>query len=344
MVISAIIAFSTAIPYVSAESESDYSTYQNNVGLLTALGVISKDIDTSDMNASAQRAYLMDMAVGLRNIRSMTVSSSGFSDVTETTKCADSIKIAKAIGITDKSDDGLFHPEEQVKEIEAYKVVLNILGYDPIIVSTANNDGYYKAAATANLSKNIIADENGCLTMEQLVRLFTNALSAEVMYRFSGNSYATNGTVALEEFSGIYSGTGQISSIYDRNTNDGYIKRTDKIYVDGVEYLFNKNESIEQYLGYEIKYYYKELDNDELEIIYMSPTRRNSSVTIEYSSIYSYENGELKYDSGKEQKARIETNVVILNGVSEIIGNQSFDFSGYDGGYVKLIDSDGNGK
>lgn len=344
MVISAIIAFSAAIPYVSAESESDYSTYQNNVELLTALGVISKDIDTSNMNAAAQRAYLIDMAIGLRNIRSMTVSSSGFSDVTDTTKCANSIKIAEAIGIIDKSADGLFHPDSQVKEIEAYKVVLNILGYVPTIVSTANNDEYHKAAATANLSKNIITDSNGCLTMEQLVRLFTNALSAEVMYSFQGNSYATNGTTALEEFSGIYSGTGQISSIYDMNTNDGYIKRTDKIYIDGVEYLFDKNTSVEQYLGYEVKYYYKELDNDELEIIYMSPTKRNFSVTIEYGSIYSYENGELKYDNGREKKARIETDFVILNGVSEVIGKQSFDFNGYDGGYINLVDSDGNGK
>ena len=345
MLVMLAMTLSTAVPCTAAESEQDYSAYADSVDLLSALGIISDDIDVADMDRPAEKAELVDMAVGLRNVRGMSVTTSQFSDINDKVKCGKGVMSAEAVGIITKTSDGMFHPEAPVKYTDAREFLLNVLGYAPVLLA-GYSDGYNITDASTELAKNVKTDKDGYLTVAALVQMFENALSIEVMHYYPPDSYSSNGKTAMEEFLEIYKRTGRITSIYNKDAAGTKITGLDKVYIDGVEYNLCAGGDIEQYLGYEVNYYCKDDEDDNSTVLYMSPTRRNSSVIIDCDGIDSFEEKTLKYNNnttGKSKTARFETDFVLCNGESELISADSFNFTGYDGGYIKIVDSDNNG-
>lgn len=151
-------------------------------------------------------------------------------------------------------------------------------------------------------------------------------------------SFDENHTV-LSEYMGITVRVGFVTADGFWSLNPGELPADDCLVINGVEYRL-KNPSNDDWVGFEVNYYYNEADD---EIVAVEKSKNSEQVTLNSRYVKSFKNDTYTYDAdGKTKTYRLDKNVYI---VSNYEANLSADVNMYpENSDIVLIDADGNGK
>lgn len=314
-----------------------------------ALGVIANG---AEADGTISR---IDLAKALLNLKGLyqypAVTSTQFTDVNESDMPI--VKSVVDLGLMNGASATEFEPTDKVTLDQVVKTIVNLMGWGEVANQHGGYPGgYNKVATDLGLTKNLSATAGTRFTTADFAMLLNNALDAEVLdvVRYNGSMDAKflvpNGTF-LDTFFALGYGKGVIEA--NENTylyQDGSLAK-DRVLINDT--IYTCDADVQDYLGYEVYYYYEKSVNNEPPVIkYISGLATNNEV-VEFSTL---DDAYLKYDDNtyyyaadpyeEADEYEIEKNRnVIYNG--KYLGTYKNDASTFVPAYgkVKIID---NGK
>lgn len=263
-----------------------------------------------------------------------------FNDVLENNEYFDDINLVYSYDLMNGTGNQMFSPDEYVTLPQVLTVFMKMLGYNKYLQGsyyTAQVSGAAELGLIKGLEKISYTDP---MTYADLVVCFENLYDAKICkVDFSDGKFIY---VSEENFLAYY---------FDIEWERGKLWQTDKLSLlkqkgcDAVigeeSYIIPDNmEYLNEYLGREIKAYYREQDSDK-ELFYARLTERDESITISSDDIEYYDSNVLYYHTegrlrSKSAKIDISANVLYNGYLTDIYDAELFDFNK---GYVTLIKS-----
>lgn len=244
------------------------------------------------------------------------------------------------------------YPDRAIKYGQAIKALVSVLGYDShAAVLGGYPNGYLLEAKKLKLTtglENINTEDT--LTYGQLCVLLYNCLDVN---RIVITSYDGDGGVGekqkdtvLKEVFGIYESNGRVNansvtSLWGDNTlNVG------KIHIDTNEYL-NTNAEYDEFLGYNVRFYYAENQNGLNEILYMEVNQNDNRIlTVRDRDSGTYDKGRGTYSYYQNNRLRT---LRISSGYCLVYNNRVSDkglenYIDNINGQLTFVDTDNDGK
>ncbi len=352
-IIIALPAVSFAQTDITAENPvgSIPEAYVNKMEILSALGIYS--FSDRAYNETVTRGEFSRMVTDLLNLEEIESSESvSFGDVKENTEHASAITTLAFYGILNGKGDGNFYPDESVTYLQALKVILSALGYQPIADANGGySTGYVKYAIDLGLIKNSPDNWDAPITFDLASQLMLQAMETEVLDIISvGSDKAYYEKSPDKLLMHVYH---DIYLAEDRMTDNGVTavngkSKLGETYVQiGSLVLRNENESMCDYLGQTVNYYYKN-EAGNLTLLYAYPTPgKNETVTIKAEDLVIDDKSFSKTCivakiNGKKKNFRIDKYADLLyNGAVD--GSFTKETLKINHGYLKLLDADCDG-
>jgi hypothetical protein len=344
---AAMVTAALLIPSVNAAediySEANKTEYQNNIGLLKAVGVVDKAAEY-DISKIVTRGEMIKTVMGLIGINGNPYSDEQiYSDVDAKNPYYSYICAATQIGII-SGDGGMFRPDDKALYEEAAKIVVTILGYDiPAQSRGGYPEGYLATASELGLLKNNVGYRGYALSWFGFTRMLANALECDLMMNTSSNP--NEPTYEIVKDSNLLNENFDIESVKGVVTRNRFTSLDGKqgvynnaIAIDGTEYSTDFDTS--DFIGCTVKAYIKDDDGDKSVIFIDDYAEYNNILRLEAGDITDFSDYKYKYriSNGREKTAKVETkfNFVYNNRTKTV-----FDESDLipDDGYVLLIDS-----
>ncbi len=336
-----LTVISSLIPTVFSAEESSYDkeAYSRNVGMVEAFGAeVPSDAAGDD---GINRATFVKMAMDMYG-RDFTGYAAGnyYRDVQEgKTYAAKEINAATAMGILSGTGSGYFRPEATVTYTEAYKIALEILGYNAFaMVEGGFAAGYESLADSVGLTTGIVRN-TGNMNYADAVRLISNMLNSKITKKdiIDGDVELTEKTF-LENYRNVARVKGtvtanDITGLYDSG-DAGY----NKIVIGGYTYGTGDTNAT-AYLGYEV---YAYVDRESSDLVYICETGRDIVEEFSGMMIDRFEDGALIYNNGaKEQKIRFTNQSPIIKNMKFVgnVGNMDVNSLITDAYNIKVISS-----
>ena len=241
--------------------------------------------------------------------------------------------------------NGQFNPDGAITEEQFVKVVVEALGYGP----EAQSMGGYPHGYTITAGKYHILDGVNfagavALTQDVAVKIVYNCLNIEMpkVTSVENGGYLTEvGGTIMSKYLNVYRAYG----ILNRNSST-YISVGDAakkgVVQIGKEYYYTGISGCDEYLGYNVEFFYKKTADEKMGTIIWAAPWHNDVIRVEADDIVGYSNKQYTYYNGnKELKEKITGADVIYNGSSVKTGG--FDKFVPEIGYVDLIDNDQDG-
>lgn len=367
LICACIAAAMLPICYYAADADAVSDEYDYSKAFVTAHAVpedvVGTEFETAvsflqglDVYDDAQflpwdtitRAEMVEYTV--KTFNKTYVAASGvtyFADVPANASAAPYINAAVELGYIHGVGDRLFYPDDAALFEQAAKVLAIACGYNPS--ATYNGgfiDGYVNIAVTAGITRGINKGVSDELTRGEFAVMLYNALNADAMITdFDGNNitYQRGDSVLSEKFNieeekGILQATGNLSIYEDDSCSVGNV-------ILGGEYYEAAGMMLDQYLGYEMEFYYDHSDPDNPVLVAARPTSRNTvyeiySDDIEEDSTVS----RISYYDANERVRRIDISLLadfVYNG----LGMSAFSDEDIllKNGYLRTIDNNGDG-
>ena len=211
MVIGMMVVGAGAVSY-SDFSDSEEIVNKDAVSMLTTLGVINGKEDGSyfDPTGNVTRAEMAKMiSVMLSNNEDcdqlyMSVNS-GLTDITNSW-ARGYINYCYTLDIIAGRGNGTFDPTANVTAVEAAKMLLTALGYDPAIEGLVGTDWDLNTASLAHqlgVFRHFTKDVNAPLNRDDAALLIYNAMDVEMIQQYSNGyalAYADHRTVLSSVF------------------------------------------------------------------------------------------------------------------------------------------------
>ena len=251
--------------------------------------------------------------------------------------------------------DGNFYPEKNIAVNEAVKAIVNALGYETVANQSGGYPlGYITVADSTGLLKGVETGTDG-LTNETFSKLLENALECNIYEMSFENgipSYGENEDInALWKFHNI----AEVKAVVTANGITGLSDASEK--TAGGQYaalngetVYVGNSNVDDYLGYSVEaYVYYEEEGETGEVKYVTPSKKNVTITVKPEYIredineFSAYNFVYETETGRIKNVEINEAVnVIYNGVAKP------DYREEDLipriGEVILIDNDSDGR
>jgi len=240
--------------------------------------------------------------------------------------------------------DGTFRPGQQITAREAAKTFLYIIGYKEYIGAF----GIDRAIQVSGILDGLESVEK--LNVQHLARMMWNALHAPAIEM--GNITTNGAEYKIDE---SYLGLDKLHGlVYARGVVDGIpgtkLDRPDQsldsneIYIGGEKFVYNfadKFGTANEFLGYQVDFYFKEYSSGVKEISYIRKADKNNVLVLNSDDIEDFSNLTFSYWEGdKEKKAAITLDTdVIFNDIAYPAYTDDEIIPGY--GTVTLIDNDG---
>lgn len=348
----------------------DNELYSSSVRTLNLMGVINGYPDgTFKPNDNVTRAEFTAMlmrTLKLGNVGSNSAAGLPFTDIDDNNSdinwAIPNINTAYGKGVINGYEDGTFRPNDNVAYEEAIKMIVCTLGYgDGVDVSlTPWYTNYLTIAAQRGITKTAsrIGGPETPASRACIAQLLYDSLEVKLIE----NGEVTDKTI-LNSYLGYNKCTGVISSNRmtslsepDVNLRENEIQisaKEDGMYEEEVHTYSTDDTSLNDYLGYQVEFYYKSDGSDVRELM-LCVVKDNEPVTVNAKNIElrGTTSTQIKYyqdlDDTKEKNLNLENdNVVIYNGklYGANAASSSFDVDMVPTvGEIKLIDSDSNGK
>lgn len=344
---SAILTLSMLAAATSALAYTDIKTDKQNTAaeLVSGLNIMSpEDNDTFGADTLVRRGEFALYAIRTMGYTAPHSSTGGyFSDVDTTTDEGAAVDFLANIGAIPKTGNE-YNPNEEVTLAEASRILLNCLGYERIASSRGGYpQGYLTTAGDTELLKNISKSTDSVLTKPDVATLLYNALFVYPM-EYVNNEYKKADETLLEkthdvyEISGVVESYGKIS-INNREVADNYVV------INGVSYECLA-PGMENYVGYEIKGYYSEVNGEGAKLVaFTEKPQRNTAWEIDAGEIESVTNSRVEYyNENSKKNIRVSENAnIIYNGrYYPNYGDLNGLLSNVAEGSVKFIANDGS--
>lgn len=339
-----LVAFGAGINIYAEETTSITKEQE----LLVALDIIGlNSYGEIDNTQEVTRAEFADICGKLLNINpSITADKAYFTDVTPDKWYAYTINVLTEQGIISQSKNRLFEPDRTITLNEAVKMLTCIMGYGDYAAKNGGYpNGYISVAASQKMLDGVL-DKGGKLTKEIMSKLVYNALHANVMKKNFGGyetSYAMDENETLMSYyMNLYCDKGIVETAYGMS-----IKDTDapdgQIIIDGVNYYIGEIENAADYLGYKLKFYYREED-DRRTLVYIEPFKM-AECMIKSEDIEKFDGlgGKLTYfEDNKRKSVKIASDAIVIRNGAVVKENIDEAFK-MKNGEMKLVDGDDNG-
>jgi|GEM_PF-5953061 len=295
--------------------------------------------------------------IRLYNIEKMTEvidEKAFFGDVDSESQYAKHIAVAREYGFMMGTSETTFSPEQNIRFIDAVKTMITMMGYQQMAETDGGYpDGYLNAAMRLQLLSGVQTQDP--MLGSDVVRLIYNSLDVALPTINNGiyDSGDEAGTLRkrLQYQEEIYKKKGIVTANSDVWTIAASPLMTDKqIEIDGE--LYNLDSALDPmkiagYLGMEVNFYAKEIeDEDELTIMSISPSNKNSTLTISAEDVEEVSDGQIVYSQDNQQKTRkaafSDKMLVLKNG--RLLSSYNSDSFILRNGYLELVDNNGDGK
>ncbi len=341
------------IPVFAGEYEYPYNL-DDMAGLLKAVGIIDETYGSYEDNITREEfVTLIAKATGI-DPHMPDNNPLPFTDIEESNEYIKYIKLAKDRKLINGYSDGTFKPKENITLTEGIVCAINLTGHNVMVNYYGGYPtGYLKFAKDNNITKNLANYGDGNLTKGAAVILLYNTLKAET---FKANSYSNDGlgyesikgeTVLYDNF-GITLLEGIVDGIDITSLRGGKDIPPYKVSIDG-KILRRAETNANDYLGYNVEAYYKEINGQDSLIYICEKQGRNNEEIIDISDISDIKNYTIykETDEGKTKKYSYASySVILYNGTSTTYDFNMEILKDEDGktldGTVKLLDNDGD--
>ncbi len=333
------------INIVSAIGENMSEDMKGIVELLRTLEIVPDYYDYNvNVNDKVSRADFVAAAAKLINQTEYS-GKPYYYDVPQTHWAYKEISALTELGIVNGHSDKLFTPDQTVTKIDAYKIIMTVLGYK---TEAENNggypNGYMNAAIEADVTDGVSGNTE--VTIGDMFIILYNALKAPVMKSTGNSIYSSyevdeNDTV-LSIYKNIYYDEGVLAGT-DGVTLDGEDLASDYVLIN--DELYQTRVEIDEYFGEEIEFFY-ELDkrNDEQRIIWARLTGETEVLNITANNDVAFDKTSYEltyYVSNKAKTIDLSRSIaVIYNGrVTNSNLSDIFNLPKYE---AKFIEGDNN--
>lgn len=345
-----IVITGTQIPTLADESEvAEVSSFSEEISTLKDFGILTGyTAGTNNLSAPVTRADLAVVAMQLLGIDDIAYASAEtkFYDVPKEYWASGYIKVASDMGIISGDNNNNFRPDDNATVNNIIKIIVSVLGYGEIAeFSGGYPNGYLKVANSDGLLAGIKINGDAAITVSQMLKVVYNALNIPILkqYSFGGveDYKKEDGITILTEYfeifeeKGIVTGNDKTMLSSTSALDRGSVKIGDKIYNIGTT-------NISQYLGCNVKFYYKETSIAKYIVsfsVYISDV-----YDVPAGKLSKYENYQLSYfdENKKLKKFNVSQTVdVIYNGKYKAYFTESDIL--INNGKLTLVDTDSNG-
>lgn len=349
--ISAFV-FAISVCVANCEAEIDAAAVPNDcfeaVEVLSALGVLQvNSADELDVSSPVTREQFSRYLYNAFSI-SAVETKYYFSDVGSGNKSADIIAALVANGIVSLSDSGLFRPSDPITADEAYKMVIQGLGYGQQAAAKGGfPGGYYSVARDLDIIPDRISR---VLNQGSAVSILHRACMAPLpdkiettkIFRAEPDSYIYKNLYGIEVAEGTVTAAGGVDS-GDSNNTVG----SESIFINGYEYVDEGNDTYEMLGSYAKVYYKEESDVRRIEHIFF-PKSKNNEITVNHTQFESYDRNAIKYYNSdtrsKTQSIDLSPEAVVSCNMGIASQNISELFDNFKSGKIIARDTDRDGK
>ena len=279
-----------------AEEQTEDSAAKSieDLGFLNALGImIYDDPEEIDPDAEMTRGEFVNEAAKLLQFNTDSYAGENpFSDVDRYTDGYSAILMLAGRNIVYGYGDGTFRPDDIIDTDSAAEIALRLLGYGAISDEKLNARIKSKIGFTAVRP----------LTAGDAAALFVRTLNCECVENVisAKKEYTANRTLLEVQF-GLELLSGKVTANEYTALDNIYAAPRGSVKIDNVEYEVVSDIDLSELLGYKIKFYCRENDYGDYELVYAEP--RNTSVTIiDAADIVDFSAGKLSYKEGKRTK------------------------------------------
>lgn len=357
--LAASAAFSQIGVFAAVPEDVTGTRFEEPMQILSALKIMIGDesgmFRPNDTIIRSEVAKMAVHAMGLENAAASAQGDTRFPDVGANHWANGYINVAVSQGLIEGDDNGNFRPNDSITYAEAMAIFVRATGYQPKAESKGGfPNGHILVGSDNGLDKNVEGSAHTPISRGNVAYIVSNSLTVPLMEQkgFGENAtYEVTDNTLLEDKLGVTKASGQITAIEhtslegSSNLSAGQVKIGDQI--------FDTAYNINNLLGHNVTYYYKENDigNDEIILavekkdsnatqlikadLFEKITEKNDVKTIEY---YKTEN-DTKLSSATLDKDA----VLIYNGKQEAFSDTLVNLKD-KAGTVKLLDTTKNGK
>ena len=164
---------------VSAGAQTDYKFTDEQLTLLTAVGMYNDNVQLSEKLTRAQFADMLVKSI-FEEPQYLIEGTERFNDVDENHDYFESIMLLKNLKVTYGDGNGNFNPEEEILTNDAIIMAVRFLGYTKL----AERTGYIPFAAQKGISKGMQYEYSESLSMYNALILVYNVLNVDVSDRY----------------------------------------------------------------------------------------------------------------------------------------------------------------
>lgn len=190
---------------------------------LDALSILPEGITENNLDRAVTRDEFSYMTTHLIERENFVAVDTRFADVDKTNPYSGHIEFMAQLGIINGVSNAEFNPKGNLTSIMAYKIIVNVLGYDNFAKELGGYpDGYIQIANYLGISS-IVAPSNEALTVKQALNLIYEALTNEYPNITYGEKdgelrvYSGEGTFSVLQRLKISSYTGLFRSVAEDN-------------------------------------------------------------------------------------------------------------------------------
>lgn len=356
-IIAIILVLAIAIPtcmFAAQESESDGRGASKEMQLLQTMGIIEKadyDKNPQDTMTRAEFAMTIVKLYGMDDVAQNMYNANLFTDVEPDYEETGYINTAADAGIIPPVSDGKFEPKSPVTAGVAANAFAYILGYGTLVKSS---DDPFKTATNmlmqGGLSGLVKYEPDTVLTRGEIFDMIEDAIYVELLMadyiaQAGGGNVAVeytkdSATTILTYYHNIYKSRGIVSA----NEKTSLVSASGATEIDKVkigDYTYDdKNGIMDDYLGYNMDFYWQASDNENYDILIAWPIQ-TETVEINPYDITSAVNMRLTYIDKNDETQTVDLRGmnIIYNGVATA---QNINFKP-ESGSVTLIDNNGDG-
>lgn len=333
--------------------------FEEPIQILQAL-----DIMTGDGNGyfrpgeTIKRSEVTKMAVlamGLGDAAESAKGESRYPDVDIEHWANGYINVATSQGLIEGYETGMFMPDREITYAEAMTIFVRAMGYEVYAQSKGGYpQGYIVAGSNNGLTKNVQGSNTSPISRGNVAFMTVNALNAKMMEQVGFGedaSWEVTDKTLLEDKLEVTKAKGQVTAVEgtDLAGGAGVEKGQIKIGTDIFETAYNMNDL----LGYNVTYYAKENERDDMEVILALPEdNKNKTFTIESELMVGVEDkGSYKIIKYLKTEDATSASYVTLDNAPTLIYNGKYEALDYDlvdlagaSGKAVLLDSDSNGR
>ncbi len=234
-------------------------------------------------------------------------------------------------GSVSKAEDGLFHPEDTVTPMQAYKIMLAGIGY----AGLAGNGTLEEYLQVANRSKIAIPTASQeQLTLKEAAEIIYQAMNLGVAnLSVSGDGFVArtiNKDETLLRYFNVYREIGIISAVYGVSTSDElWVENEKEVYIDNTKYAVEQGVKPQNYFAQKKEFLYQKGRDGERTLIYIVGDA-NESLKISSKLLVSVDETRKNVEYYKDENATQTRNIAISNTMTVIYNGKPFYGDVYD--------------